>query len=124
MPCIVTFPHGALDRTKADQGFWTGTKDWVRRAQCALRDKRRFDALICSWISFNAWVGRVVVDPDMSNQDRLLVASAAMDEVLSTRFDCLLRADGRTAQAARRFQSLWPVFKARSLSDRGIRAWG
>ena len=120
MPCIETCQHGCLDRSMADRKFWDVTDDWVEHSRLALRDQQHFEALIYSWISFNAWVGRVVVDRDKSNRDRFLVASAAMHESLSTRFCRLLRADGRAARAAREFRSLWPVFKARSLSDHGL----
>ena len=123
MPCIVDSKHDFLDRNKADREFWAVTDDWVRRSRCALHDRQHFEALIYSWIAFNAWVGRVVVDRDKSNQDRFLVASAAADESLSTRFCRLLRADERAAQAARRFHCLWPVFKARSLSDHELDSW-
>lgn len=123
MPCIVNSEHDSLDRDKADQGFWVVTDDWVRRSRRALHREQYFEALIYSWISFNAWVGRVVVDRDKSNRDSFLVASAAMDESLSTRFGDLLRDGGRAAEAARRFHRLWPVFKARSLSDHEIRFW-
>ena len=123
MPCIVNCEHGPLNRDKADRKFWDVTDDWIGRSRRALHDQEYFEALIYSWISFNAWAGRVVVDRDKSNRDRFLVASAAMDELLATRFRRLLRADGRAAEAARRFRCLWPVFKARSLSDHEIGYW-
>ena len=123
MPCIVDSEHSSLDRDKVDRDFWVVTDDWVRRSRCALRNEHHFEAFIYLWISFNAWVGRVVVDRDKSNTDRFLVASAAMDKLLSTTFCCLLRADGTTARAARRFHSLWPVFKARALSDHELDSW-
>ena len=123
MPCIVDSEHDSLDRSMADRAFWAVTDDWVRRSRRALRDQQHFEALIYSWISFNAWVGRVVVDRDKCNRDRFLVASAAMDESLVARFCRLLRTNERTAKAARRFRCLWPVFKARSLSDHELDSW-
>ena len=123
MPCIETFPHGPLDRSMADREFWAVANDWVMRSRRALGNQQHFEALIYSWISFNAWVGRVVVDRDKSSRDRFLVASAAMDESLSTRFCRVLQTDEGTAQAAHWFHSLWPVFKARSLSDHELDAW-
>ena len=124
MACIETCKCGSLDRSLADREFWVVTGDWVRRSRRALHKQEHFEALIYLWISFNAWVGCVVEDRDMSQRDRFLVASAAMDELLAVRFDRLLQAGGRTADAARRFHSFWPVFKARSLSDLGLHPWG
>lgn len=124
MSCIVDCAYDALDRDKADREFWTVMGDWVRRSRRALRDEEYFEALIYSWISFNAWVGRVVVDRKKSNRDRFLVASAARDELLSTRFRHLLRANGRTAGAAHQFHRRWPMFKARWLSDHELDSWG
>ena len=86
MSCIVDCKHGSLERSMADSEFWVVTDPWARRARSALDREKHFAALIYSWISFNAWVGRVVADPDMSNQDRYLVASAALDEKLAERF--------------------------------------
>ncbi len=123
MACIVNDRHDSLDRSRANHGFWAVTNDWVERSRRALQHQKYFEALIYSWISFNAWVGRVVVDRDKSNRDRFLVASAGMDESLSTRFDSLLQTGGRTAKAAHRFHLLWPVFKALSLSDQEIEYW-
>ena len=129
MPCIVDFRPGSdfepspLNRDNADEEFWFVTDDWVWRSRRALDEEKYFEALIYSWIPFNAWVGRVIVDRTKSNRDRCLVASAAMDVALSRRFCRLLLADGRTAQAAHRFRSLWPVFKARSLSDHKLDYW-
>ena len=123
MACIVNDRHDSLDRSRANHGFWAVTNDWVERSRRALQHQKYFEALIYSWISFNAWVGRVVVDRGNSNRDRFLVASAAMDEPLSTRFCSLLLDGGQTAEAASRFRSLWPVFKARGLSDHEISFW-
>ena len=123
MACIVNDRHDSLDRSRANHGFWAVTNDWVERSRRALQHQKYFEALIYSWISFNAWVGRVVVDRGNSNRDRFLVASAAMDEPLSTRFCSLLLDGGQTAEAASRFRSLWPVFKALSLSDQEIEYW-
>jgi hypothetical protein len=113
-----------LNRSLLDkERFRDFMSNWVERTIQAAQNGQPFDALICLWIMFNAWLGEVVVDRGYTETDWYLVQAAGRDRNLSNRFLEILEKNADLRGEASEFQSLWPVFKVRTLLDHGIRPW-
>jgi len=94
-------------------------RGWFERAQqerdCP--DRGSFEPFIFAWIAFNAW-GCCVTGEDY---DRQMINALKEDEHLNRLFaEHLENEDAGLSQAARDFQSYWPIFKVQDLRHRGI----
>jgi hypothetical protein len=97
---------------------------WLSRAKESAGACQWLEALIYLWVSFNAWLGLAINDRNYSDNDSYLWKAAGQDPDFVSLFDHSLQCDEEFAQDAHQFHELWPVFKARSLADLGIEAWG
>jgi hypothetical protein len=112
-----------LERSRLDPHFGSFARPWLRRAERARAGNEPFEALIYLWVTFNAWACQVVSDRDRTEEDAYLVQVAGRDEPLCARFARLKDDDHAWREGLDRFHGLWPIFKSRTLIERGLGAW-
>jgi|GEM_PF-2143519 hypothetical protein len=127
-----------LNRSKRElQGeFWEFAKrPWLERlfrAEIISKDNREgshrgspdyFNNFIYLWVVFNSWLS-ICASEDLPDpeQDTSLVSAAACDQILTERFD-KLKLSGDFHEFSVHFAKLWPIFKARTIVDKGIKPW-
>lgn len=91
---------------------------WRERALVRGGDSS-FESFIYLWIAFNSWAACVTGSDADHEWQRGLVA----DPTLNEEFDQQMSAATETAEAARRFAELWPIFRVSKLRERGIDYW-
>jgi hypothetical protein len=79
----------------------------------------RFEAFIYLWIAFNSWAACVTGTDADHDWQRALIA----DPAVNVMFDQQVSGPTRTAESARRFATLWPIFRVSKLRERGIDYW-
>jgi hypothetical protein len=92
---------------------------WRERAAAGGPDGS-FEAFIYLWIAFNSWATCVTGSDADHEWQRGLVADPALNEL----FEHQMSTPMRTADSARRFAALWPIFRVSKLRERGIDYWG
>ena len=124
MPCTLTTNHDrqplklARHRGLHPEGSrlissWF-SKAWAQRND----DDAIFESFIFAWFSVNAWAACVTgVDRDAEYIRRL-----QRDAGLRQKFLDLVTTDPAFNDAARRFHSMWPVFKAQSIRRTQVQA--
>ncbi len=92
---------------------------WFERAYAAKNDESEcFEAFIFSWFAVNGWAACVTgIDRDSE-----YVRALQRSDELAARFLDLLNRDSVFRDAAVKFQSFWPIFRAQSLRRAGYRA--
>lgn len=91
---------------------------WRERASDVAAEQN-FESFIYLWIAFNSWAACVTgLDADAAWQ-RALIADPSLNDL----FDEQLSRATRTADSARRFAALWPIFHVAKLRERGIDYW-
>ncbi|MDP2859377.1 MAG: hypothetical protein Q8P50_15575 [Bacillota bacterium] len=96
---------------------------WLRRSRASAEKGRHFESLIYLWVTFNAWLGEVVANRDLTERDSYLVAAAGRDPLLNRAFKQRLADEVDFADSCEQFRGLWPVLKTRALTDLGIPPW-
>ncbi len=99
------------------------SKPWIERSRKAADQEEWMEAFIYLWITFNAWIAIVVADTRYED-DGYLWRAAGLDSQLSARFDRLKTTDKGFHDKVEEFQELWPIFKVRTLVDKGVESWG
>jgi hypothetical protein len=91
-------------------------KGWLHRAKTRRGHQDDFEPFIYLWIAFNGWAACVTgEDHDPTWQEALIA-----DPHLNHEFDRLVADSTKTADAARRFAELWPIFRVSKLRESGI----
>ena len=117
-------PERALDRSLLRDGYSDFLKPWVRKAEAAGKRGDFFEGLIYLWVAFNGWLAQVVAIRRHNEWDGYLVAAACCDNELSKCFEDLMEQDPSFSSTATEFRKLWPVFKVRTLLEKGVDLWG
>lgn len=117
------FPHDLLDRANLPDDFNFFAQHWLRRANRAREREQWFEGLIYLWVIFNAWLGQVIKDRNMSERDWFLVAAAGRDQLLSAKFEAMMALRPGFRDCVESFHQLWPIFKVRTLEDLKIGGW-
>ncbi len=95
-------------------------RGWLERAARRRPGGPDFESFIYLWIAFNGWAACVTGKDADREWQRALVA----DPDLNNRFVRLVaESTTRTAEAARRFSALWPIFRVAELRERQIEYW-
>ena len=91
-------------------------RDWRDRA-AASGAEDRFESFIYLWIAFNSWAACVTE----RDGDRDWLGGLVADPTLNQMFDEQVSSATQTAEYARQFAKLWPIFRASELRRLGIR---
>ena len=121
----IRFQGNLLNRSLLmPQEFWMFARPWLLRARRAGFTKDEpFGGLIYLWVTFNAWVGQIIADRTMVEDDWYLVEAAGCDEKLGHDFQRLITEDPGFESIVSQFAELWPIFKVRALLDKNLGPW-
>lgn len=124
MPCSLITNHDRrpLDLSKHrslhPEGFRL-ISSWFSKAWSQRKDEDSvFESFIFAWFSFNAWAACVTG----KDRDSEYIKRLQGDAGLRQKFSDLIATDTAFNDAAQRFHSMWPVFKAQSIRRAYVQA--